>query len=402
MKLPGVVVTGLLTLAGASWSQTGSLFDLENARVKPNKPTRRSSAAVDAPSAKAMPYPLTESHGPVLVRVASFLGEEKSVYAEALCKELRERHGLSAYVFRYQSEYEGEMTDEEADKFEQQYNVRPRRWVPLNESQPNWVVLVGDFPSFEDKAAQRMLDRVRKLEIRSVPDRVWASESLRTWDDETSKIDREQYADSAESISGIFTQFRDRKVKQKHPLSSAMLVRNPHPKAPRQAKGLPPETANLLLEMNTSTPFSIYESKHAYTLVVAQFQGGMVVGNDKAGSLFKGGAMFSEERSPLSQAARQAISLAEALRTLGWEAYVFHGQYASLVCVGGFPEKFDASKPEYADPRARARLMSHEPEVNILREKLAKVTIGGVPLAPYAELIVTPRPPKAAPTQMAN
>lgn len=401
MKLQAGVVIGILGFVVSGWTQSGSLFDLENARVNPSRGKRQANADEPAPTFQSE-FPLTETQGPILVRVASFLGEERGVHAEALCKELRERYGLPAYVFRYQSHYESEMTDEEADEFEQKYNVRPRRFVPLNDTPPNWVVLVGDFPSFEDKGAQRMLERVQKLDIQSVPEKIWSAESLQTWDDQDGKIDRGQYTDSAKSLSGMFSQFRDRAVKKNHPLTGAMLVQNPHPRAPRASQSLSPETANLLLEMNTSTPYSIYENKNAYTLVVAQFQGGMVIGGEKAGGLFQGGAMFSQERSPLSQAAKQAISLAEALRSLGWEAYVFHGQYASLVCVGGFPENFDPKQPEYSDPRARARLMSQEPEVGILREKLAKVTVGGVPLAPYAELIVIPKPPKAAAVQLAN
>lgn len=392
-------------------AQPGSLFDPENARVtdrqaRPKPRPAPSSTPIDADVPQSA-FPLTEKNGPVLVRVASFSGELNAQYAEALAKELRERHKLAAYVFRYQAEYSPEISDEDARKYKEQFGVAPRRYVPLSDSPANWTVLVGDFPSFEDKAAQKTLAAIRNLNIQSVPERVWKNEMLRTWDDADARkagleIDRDQFTRGANVMNRAFQQFRDLKVQKKGHLSSAMLVRNPHPRAPRQARNLAPETAKMLLDLNTTTPYSVYENKNAYTLVVAQFQGGMDVGDKKSAGLFSNGKIANEDRSPLTQAAKQSISLCEALRKIGLDAYVFHGQYASLVCVGGFPEKFDLAKEEFQDPRVRARLMSGQPEVNEFRQKLATVTIGNVPLAPFAELIVTPRPPDVATRPLAN
>jgi hypothetical protein len=390
-----------------SLGQPGSLFDPENARID-GKPSR-SNRSADAPNADVptTAFPLTERCGPVLIRVASFTGDAKAQYAEALAKELRERHKLAAYVYRYQAVYTPEITDELAQKYKEQFGIAPRRYVPLTDPPANWTVLVGDFPSFEDRAAQKTLAYVRKLSITSVPEAVWRQERFSTLDqvdanEGAERYEREQFKDASKSMSEFFRQFRDVKVQTKGRLSAAMLVRNPHPNAPRAAKQISPQTAKLLLEMNTSTPYSVYENRGAYTLVVAQFQGGMDVGDQKNSRLFSGGKIADEDRSPLAQAAKQAISLCEALRQLGVDAYVFHGQYASLVCAGGFPERLDVDKEEFRDPRVRARWMSQTPEVNAYREKLAKITLGGVQLAPYAELIVTPRPPASAAGGLAN
>ena len=379
-RLCPLLIVALSFLSSSSgWAQSGSLFDLENARVS-NTPARPGGdrTAKPAPSFQ-LTYPLAKENGPIMVKVASFIGEEHAQYANALCQELRDKHKMNAYAFCYQQHLEGSMSDAEADQFGVEFGIRPRRRVAQTEPPVNWVVLVGDFKSFEDPLAQKMLERIRKLDVKSVPANVW-----------------DQYKMSA------VEEMKD-KAKRNRPLNSAMLSPNPHPEAPRFDKQISQETKQMILNLNTDSPFSVYENPHPYTLAVAEFRGGSFYGESESSKLFAKGKLFTNETSPLQQAAQQAIGLAEALRKLGWEAYVFHGQYASLVCVGGFAEKADVNNPRTKELRVRLELMNQRHEVAEMREKLAQVTLAGMKLAPHAELILTPRPPQlAAPTNQAN
>jgi hypothetical protein len=368
------IVAGILSLllfvsAVPALAQSGSLFDVENARVA--EPARRKTGpnAPLADEVASVPYALTREHGPILIKVASFIGDEHLTYAVALATELRERHQLPTHIFRYQAKLEGGMTKKEEEEYEKQFLMKPRKFVPVNEPPINFVVLVGDFPSIEDAAAQKTLQRLRKIDVQSVPAKIW-----------------DQYRMSAiEDAKG--------KAKKNQPLASAMLVPNPHPKAPKFQKSIAPEVAKMIFELNSSSPFSIYENRHPYTLAVAQFSGTSVYGsNDKEKGL--GVKMFGVKGSPLSEAAQQAISVADALRKLGWEAYVFHGQYASMVCIGGFPELGDMKDPRMKDLRYRVVFMDQHPEVMKLRQRIAEIKLADMQLSPNAQIMLTPRPPQ--------
>ena len=146
------------------------------------------------------------------------MGEEHARYATALCQELRDKLRVNAYVHSYQHHIDGLMSDEEANQFGVEYGIRPRRRIAQTEPPVNWVVLVGDFKSFDDPAAHKTLDRIRKLDVKSVPSNVW-----------------DQYGISLmDSMKG--------KGKKAGPLNTAMLVPNPHPEAPKFEKQISEET----------------------------------------------------------------------------------------------------------------------------------------------------------------
>jgi hypothetical protein len=353
-----------------TWAQPGSLFDVENARVAGDKSPI--GARQVAPSTVPQQHPLTKDAGPILIKVASFIGDPHARHAEALCKELRERHGLNAYTFSYKHEVQGLMSDNDASKFNKDFGIRPRRHVPLQEPPINRVVLVGDYTSYDDPKGQKTLTRLRKLKIESVPEDIWLQYRMTVGEN----------------------------GRQKSPLNSAMLVPNPHPEHQRIAKDVPLETKRMILEINANAPHSVYENKCPYTLAVAQFKGASIYGETEKAKLLGAGKLFGDDQSPLNLAAQHAISLTQALRQLGWDAYVFHGQYASMVCVGGFEEKLDPRDPRYQDLRVRIQMMDQHHEVVDMREKLATVKIEGMTLTPHAELILTPKPPILTPQEM--
>jgi hypothetical protein len=131
------------------------------------------------------------------------------------------------------------------------------------------------------------------------------------------------------------------------------------------------DKAKLLLAMNDDQEHSVYQVSEPYTLSVIQLRGIDVFEEKK--DIFEGKFFKGNKETPLQKAATNAILLTQRLRDMGYPAYVFHGEFASLVCVGGFQG--------YQDPRLQEAM-----------HRLSKVALGEVQLKP--ELIPTPRRPR--------
>lgn len=278
-------------------------------------------------------YPLTEQQGPIMVNAASFVGDDGAALANALAKELREKHRIEAYTYSLKRKPLPQMSEQERQAFAEKYKVRPPVYKLQHEPPENWVVLAGSFPSFESREADRLLRRIRKIDPASVP------AALRT-----------------------SMQFRRDGENPGLPLESAMLVRSPlRPEAPHREPS--PQLLRMLRELNDDE-FSIYKLNSPYTIRVAQFTGYSVLVDPKrkkpSESLFGG---LKKEKSGLERAAQNAVVLTDRLRQLGYEAYVFHGKHASLVCVGGYDSPTDS--------RLKTDI-----------EKLAKTKVGEFALAP--------------------
>lgn len=319
-----------LQIAGPSRAMAQSLFEEE----------------VAVPPCDMKPeWILTEDIGPVMVKVVSFSGKSSKDLAAALVKELREEHHIDAYAFRYQiSTPEGpskEYLEEYKRQYREKYQVNPPIRVLRKDPPENWVVLAGSFDSFESFRAQSMLKKVRKLKSTSIPEEVARKLVFGRRD-------------------GTFA----------NPLHKAMLVRNP--KAPREQR--PPidkATARMLISLNDDEPFSIYRQSSPYTIQVCEFRGMQVFDEkeaDKILNLFRKG----EKKSGLELAAQNADLITEKLRQMGYDAYVFHGKFSSIVTIGG-----------YSSPQDRRTLGDVE--------KLRTVELGQFKLDPKP--ILTPRRP---------
>jgi hypothetical protein len=268
-----------------------------------------------------------------MVNAASFVGDDAAALANALAKELREKHRIEAYTFSIKLKPLPQMSDQDRQAFVEKFKVNPPVYKLQHEPAENWVVLAGNFPSFESREADRLLRRVRKIDPASVP---------------------------AETRTAM--QFRRDGDNLGLPLESAMLVRSPlRPEAPNREPS--PQLLQMLRDLNDDE-FSIYKLNSPYTILVAQFTGYTVLVDSKwkkqNESLLSG---FKKQKSGLERAAQNALVLTDRLRQLGYEAYVFHGKHASLVCVGGYDSPFDS------------RLKSD-------MEKLGKTKVGEFALAP--------------------
>jgi hypothetical protein len=170
----------------------------------------------------------------------------------------------------------------------------------------NWAVLCGGFDAQDSPGIERLQKKLSKIEPKSVPESVW----------------REM-------------RFVRKDGSVKKPFASPTLARNPsYP--PIDPNAIDVKTAKMLIELNADDPYSAFNIKAPYTIVVKQFRGYSTIEKEPKKTLGK--IDWSSKESKLQTAGQNAIILTDYLRRLGVEAYVFHGTFASIVCVGGYQE----------------------------------------------------------------
>ncbi len=256
-------------------------------------------------------YTLTNQHGPWMILVASLSDVKGANHtdgltaweaADTIVYELRSK-GIPAYTYS---------VDEETVDIDGANSVQnaARRVIAR---QGEICVLAGNFKSIDDEEAQVVLKWIKKKYNSSIAD---------------------------EKKGGLFAKTPG----QPSPFGGAILTINPIYSGEIQSRKVDDE----IISLNSGAPYSLLENKGRYTLQVATFAGGSVmqVGNQ---SSTKAMAMFEKNfGSNLVNCAKEAIALAEALRTASkhgydsdYEAWVFHDQYRSIVTVGSFSSKQD-------------------------------------------------------------
>lgn len=298
----------------------------------------------------AQAFPLKAEHGPIMVRVASFEGDDAMATANLLAKELREKHRVETFTFKHQLHLAANYNKDEIAAFERDYGVKPRVMKFRTQPPPNWVVLAGQFDAFDSRAAESTLKKIRRIDPMSLP------KSVRI----------ESIPNNVQINNKLFQRAKDGLP---NPLESAMLVVNPLSKSP-SALAMSPERRKMLRQLNDDEEYSVYHNQAPYTIKVAQFYGASGTIDDKAKKSFS--ILGKKTSSWLEKAAANSVLLADQLRKTGHEAYVFHGKYGSIVCVGGY------DSPN--DPQLRPDL-----------QKYAKTKVGQFALEP--QLIPTPRRP---------
>lgn len=317
-------------------------------------------------------FALSAAQGPYMVKIASFTGPDSEKYAANLANELREKHKIEAFVHRYRaiSKLEEEEKDLFVKRFYEKYKIKPRLPKMVTPPPDNWVVLAGDFKSIEDSKARTALENVRRINPQTLP---------------------------AELVKRLMA---EGVLRPERGFTSAMLVRNPVLPPDRagvmvDAQGrvkptIDRKAATLLQKLNDQEQYSVYKNSMPYTIKVAEFRGASVFDESKAEKVFgslKGRKNVDSHKSALQKGAENAIILCDAMRKEGYEAYVFHGEYASIVTVGGY------RNPK--DPRILA-------DIAAINESMAPVSAANqkrpqnqwqVVLAPSP--IVTPRRPTA-------
>ncbi len=268
------------------------LFTLQKVEADPNKT-----------------YELTPQNGPWMIMACSFSGPQAMEDARALVLELRSRYKLPAYVYRKSFEFGDEDLPRRIDRYGRPMKIRYQKGDHVEEV----AVLVGDFPSVDDPQALSTLQKIKFCRPKSLevnPERP-TSRNLASW--------------------RLFWSFVDSDKQQKGPMRYAFLTTNPL--LPKEYFA-PPGLDDLLIKANEGVKYSLLDCPGKYTVQVATFTGKVVVKPREIEELTK--KPFDPDKSELVAAAQMAERLAEALRLKGYEAYVFHDRYASVVTVGSF------------------------------------------------------------------
>jgi hypothetical protein len=259
---------------------------------------------------------LTQDKGPWLIMVASFDGDGAADHAQELADELRTRHRLTAYVHdRTFDHADGKNTGRGLDNY-----GAPLRTRYQQEQAHEYAVLVGDFPSIDDPAAQKALDRIKTL-----PSQVLEGETADSPMDEVRQF--------STNMMGKLSGRRGR-----GPMGRAFFTRNPL--LPREYF-VPKGVDDFIAKMNRGVDNSLLDCPGRYTVQVATFRGKSVLQSGDSQPKETGGVgwLWGKEKSePLVEAAENAHLLAEELRKNGYEAYEFHDRTESIVAIGSFDQ----------------------------------------------------------------
>ena len=289
-------------------------------------------------------YLLTPKHGPCHIFVASYVGERGPELAVRLASELRNTHGIPAYIHNYKEKEPFYRPDAErlAEMRKQFLNVAPRFPQLKTPLQDNWVVVVGDFTAIEnDRSFDSTMKKLRRLNRESFSPNV--ANELRWGTD----------------------------ANRKNPNELVGLRGTANPLRPKDQRWTEAQlkTFKLIKEMNDPEPYCIYKLRKPYTLCVYKFSAATGIAKAEKKSFFGGG---EKKKIDMGTAADNARIFCKLLRDSGEDAYIFHSDIASVVCVNGYEGRND---PQWGKDF----------------EKYSKMNVRGIQLAP--DLITTPRDP---------
>jgi len=255
-------------------------------------------------------YALSEENGPWTILACSFSGENARQEAHDLALELRKRYKLPAYVYEKEFDFTDETYGRGVDKYGAPLKMRYYRGNELCEV----AVMVGDYPAVDDPEAQETLKR------------------LKYYRPECLKLDKGK--STTRSLAGLRLIQKTllapgNNKKNKGPMGHAFITTNPLlPQEYFAPKGID----ELVLAMNEGNKYSLLDCPGKYTVQVAHFTGSVVLDQGDIEAIENGRKI----KSKLVEAGEKAEKLVKALRVKGYEAYVFHDRYASIVTVGSF------------------------------------------------------------------
>lgn len=276
-------------------------------------------AAAQAPGTDTS-HPITPQVGPWMILVNSYSGENSRQLADDLIQEIRTNYRTAAYGFNRGAEERAKEKERIQKIKEQQEQFITQSGLPVGTKlrspktiriEDQYAVLIGGFKDID--AARKALDEVRKLKP--------PSERL---------MHQTLGGDAARPTS-----------KSLNPFLTAFVVRNPTVPAERDARDDKPDPH--LKEYNADESYSLLKCPKRWTLAVKSYQGRATVVQTQATEKsvvekLTGGASGADL---LNANAKQAHLVAEMLKKFGYEAYVLHTEYSSVVTIGGFDSAED-------------------------------------------------------------
>lgn len=249
-------------------------------------------------------YPVAQTNGPWMIMATTFHGEDAETKAQALVYELRSKYKLPAYTYSKTFDFTKPERGRGLDRYGKPKQMRYQEAKVVKEV----AVLVGDYDTIDDPAAEKTLKKIKSL---------------------TPACLKDEAADSQSKSKGWFVSGATVNRNKKGPMGHAIVATNPL---------LPPEYFNskgvdrLVLEMNKEVEHSLLDCPGKYTVKVGTFTGAAVIDERKIDEVNRGKSMASK----LEEAADMAHRMTKRLRQMGVEAYEFHDRTQSIVCVGNF------------------------------------------------------------------
>lgn len=296
-----------------------------------------------APAANENPA-LSERAGPWLIMCSSFVGEDGMQQARRLTQELRQQHGLKAYIYSHKFDFSKSVAGmgrgwEVVQTPGNGKKLRPIQMETQSKSKFEEIaVLVGDFDSIDDPKAQRTLEKIKSLQPASL-------NGVETSTDEAGPAgDRLLALRMSANANG----------QQSGPFRYSFLMPNPMiPEEHFAARKVDDYT----VKFNKRFEFSLLKNPSVYTVKVATFTGASTMKPNEMEKRKEEDNWLKRKRkgkstSRLMEGAKKATLLTRDLRNKGFEAYEFHDRYESVVCIGGFDwaVQRDSSGVEHKNP----------------------------------------------------
>ncbi len=269
-------------------------------------------------------YWLTKKQGPWLITCASFTGRDATRQANDLVYELRKKYKLNAFVYKKQFDFRGKMkglgfsATETIRQADGKVAPKPVKMKALRGDHFEQVtVVVGDFPSINDRKTQNTLEKIKYLQPRTLE----VSATMKT---------NQIYGKMREDLR---RRAKDKKLRGMGPMRQAMVIPNPL---------LPPEyfqrqsIDSTIVKLNEGLEYGLLKNKKPYTVRVATFRGHSDFGSAQKIDQQRKQTSNNKKVSKLAIAAAKAHRLTQELRKRNVEAYEFHDRHESYVCVGGY------------------------------------------------------------------
>lgn len=264
-------------------------------------------------------YRLIQQNGPWLIMAMTFQGQDAREKARALVYELRKQYKLPAFTFAKKFDYSKPVIGRGLNRY-----GGPKRGRHMQHGQRLQIaVLVGSYPSVDDRIAQKDLKKVKTISPKSLT---------------IERINRAGYGsrniipEEISSASFRETMLRNLvpkggKPTNRGPMRSAFMVRNPLiPKEFFVHTGL----EKFVVNMNKGVKYSLLNCPGKYTVQVATFKGAVQIGQRRDRTSKR------KKTNTLADAAVKAHKMTLALRKKGYKAYEFHDRYSSIVTIGSF------------------------------------------------------------------
>jgi hypothetical protein len=269
-------------------------------------------------------YAVTPEAGPWMICVTTYVGPQAPRLAQQMILEIRSRFDLPAFVVNRGDE-ERRKQQQELQELHKQfpYYTGPIRHTRIQEQ---CAVLIGGYKDID--TAHRALKAIKKLPPPS-------SEKLMAVLAQAG-LPQKVGGEEKSLLEGTFV----------NPFPNSFVVRNPT--VPQEHK-TEDKKDPFLKKLNAHESFSLLHCKKPWTLIVATYQGMHTIqpadASSKVLSLFEN--LWGSNTGELLEASGQnAHNLADAMHKLGFEVYVLHTRWGSLVTVGGYDRPDDPHMQE--------------------------------------------------------